>query len=167
MKIAASCEGREYELELIEEGGRQYLIDGDERVPVDLLPGSGPVRRIRVGDREIVFGVKRSGTSFQVVLDAVDYDIEVRDPRAPRPSEGRGGVVPAGGGRIVAPIPGRVVRVLVEVGATVEGGAPLIVLDAMKLENEIASPISGKVTKVLVAPGDTVEKDQLLAEVES
>ena len=167
MKIAASCEGREYELELIEEGGQQYLVDGEEKVPVDLFPGTGPVRRIRIGEREVVFGLKRSGSSFQIVIDALDYDIEVRDPRVPRPSEGGGGGgASTAGGRIVAPIPGRVVRVLIEPGASVERGAPLLVLDAMKLENEIASPITGTVASVLVAPGDTVQKDQVLAEVQ-
>ena len=164
MKVVASGEGREYDLELIEEGGRHLLIDGDERVPFELVPGTGPVRRIRIGDREVVFGVRRQGSSFQIVLDALDYDVEMCDPHAPRPREDRGGSVR--GGKIVAPIPGRVVRFLVELGATVDRGEPIVVLDAMKLENEIGSPASGTVARCLGEAGDTVEKGQLLAEIE-
>ncbi len=62
----------------------------------------------------------------------------------------------------VAPLPGRVVEVFVQAGDSVEKGQPLLVIEAMKMENEIASPAAGEVREVAVAPGDAVETDQIL-----
>ena len=58
---------------------------------------------------------------------------------------------------LLSPMPGKVVKVLVEVGATVEDGQPLVLIEAMKMENELRSPKSGKVSAVYVAPGQAVE----------
>ncbi|HRC87621.1 MAG TPA: acetyl-CoA carboxylase biotin carboxyl carrier protein subunit, partial [Thermoanaerobaculia bacterium] len=72
-----------------------------------------------------------------------------------------------GGKRQVrAYMPGRVVAVLVEVGATVVAGQGVVVLEAMKMENEIASERGGVVAKVHVAPGEAVEGGDLLFEIE-
>jgi glutaconyl-CoA/methylmalonyl-CoA decarboxylase subunit gamma len=70
-----------------------------------------------------------------------------------------------GSGTIKAPMPGRVVRVLVTEGEAVEADAPLLIVEAMKMENEVASPGSGVVRRLSVAAGDTVEAGQLLCEV--
>jgi biotin carboxyl carrier protein len=61
-----------------------------------------------------------------------------------------------------APVPGKIVDVFVSPGDAVEEGAPLVVLEAMKMENELRSPIKGKVTAVLVKKGDQAERGQLL-----
>jgi biotin carboxyl carrier protein len=67
---------------------------------------------------------------------------------------------------VIAPMPGRVVRVLVEAGAAVIHGQPLVVLEAMKMEHSIASPADGTVTEVLVQVGQQVETGQVLVVVE-
>jgi glutaconyl-CoA/methylmalonyl-CoA decarboxylase subunit gamma len=64
-----------------------------------------------------------------------------------------------------SPMPGRVVKVLVVPGEAVAAGAPLLVIEAMKMENELAAPRAGNVTRVLVAAGDAVERDALLIEI--
>jgi biotin carboxyl carrier protein len=64
-----------------------------------------------------------------------------------------------------SPMPGRVVKVLVVPGDSVAAGAPLLVIEAMKMENELAAPRAGNVTRVLVAAGDAVERDALLIEI--
>ena len=65
-----------------------------------------------------------------------------------------------------APMPGMVVRVEVEVGQTVAPGDGLVIVEAMKMENELKSEGAGRVSRVLVQPGQTVEKDQTLIEFE-
>jgi biotin carboxyl carrier protein len=67
---------------------------------------------------------------------------------------------------IEAVMPGRVVRLLVEEGQEVEAGQGVLVLEAMKMENEVAAPRAGTVSTVKVAQGETVETGQLLAVVE-
>lgn len=87
------------------------------------------------------------------------YTVDVRDLEATvaRPK--------SGDGRVKAPIPGRIVRVLVEPGQPVEVGQPVVVLEAMKMENEIQAPRPGTVTSLHVAPGQTVALHELLLEI--
>lgn len=88
------------------------------------------------------------------------HPVEVRDKNEqtvrPRSSDGR----------VKAPIPGLISRILVEPGATVRAGQPVIMLEAMKMENEIRAPADGTVTAIPVAPGETVVRNQVLAEME-
>ncbi|MGB9752081.1 MAG: acetyl-CoA carboxylase biotin carboxyl carrier protein subunit [Roseiflexus castenholzii] len=88
------------------------------------------------------------------------HQIEVRDLEATvaRPA--------SGDGRIKAPIPGLITRVLVSPGEAVELGQPLLVLEAMKMENEIRAPRAGRVTQIHVAPGQSVTLGVVVAEVE-
>lgn len=78
-----------------------------------------------------------------------------------------GGGVGAGAdeGEVTVSMPGRVVKILAELGAVVEEGQPVLVIEAMKMENEVKAGRSGVVTAVHVAEGDSVEADQVLMEV--
>jgi biotin carboxyl carrier protein len=73
---------------------------------------------------------------------------------------------PAGAGAVLAIMPGKIIRMLVEPGRQVEEGAPVCVLEAMKMENELRAPRAGCVRVVHVKPGDDVQKDQVLVEIE-
>ena len=75
-------------------------------------------------------------------------------------------VAAAGAGAVLAIMPGKIIRVLVEVGQQVQDGEPVCVLEAMKMENELHAHQSGAVQAVHVKPGDDVEKDQVLVEIE-
>ncbi|MCA9689065.1 MAG: acetyl-CoA carboxylase biotin carboxyl carrier protein subunit, partial [Myxococcales bacterium] len=70
----------------------------------------------------------------------------------------------AGASKITAPMPGRVVKILVAAGEAVEQGAPVIIVEAMKMENEMYAPGAGVVRTIAVAEGDTVDGGQLLCE---
>lgn len=72
----------------------------------------------------------------------------------------------SGDGRVKAPIPGLITRVLVEPGMAVTADQPLMILEAMKMENEIRAPFDGVVSSVSVAGGQTVVRNQLLVEVQ-
>jgi biotin carboxyl carrier protein len=75
-------------------------------------------------------------------------------------------VTDAGAGAVLAIMPGKIVRMMVEVGQQVEEGEPVCVLEAMKMENELNAGQSGVVRAVHVNPGNDVEKDQVLVEIE-
>jgi len=88
------------------------------------------------------------------------HRVEVRDleARTPRPV--------SRDGRVKSPIPGRIKAVFVQLGDRVEAGAPLLILEAMKMESEIHSNCSGRVSKVLVNKGDIVQEGDALIEFE-
>jgi biotin carboxyl carrier protein len=94
----------------------------------------------------------------------VRYSAEIRDPRSLR---GRTRQIDNHGPqKLTAPMPGKIVRVLVHVGAEVEAGAGVLVVEAMKMQNEIKSPKKGKVQKILVGEGAAVNAGDVLAIVE-
>jgi len=67
---------------------------------------------------------------------------------------------------IEAPMPGKIVEVLVEEGSEIKTGEPVIILEAMKMQNEIASPIDGTIKKIMVRKNDSVMKEDLLIEID-
>lgn len=75
-------------------------------------------------------------------------------------------VAQAAAGAVLAIMPGKIIRVLIEPGQQVEEGAPVCVLEAMKMENELRAPKAGCVRAVHVKSGDDVQKDQVLVEIE-
>ncbi|HEX2048231.1 MAG TPA: acetyl-CoA carboxylase biotin carboxylase subunit [Acidimicrobiales bacterium] len=114
-----------------------------------------------------------------VEVDGRRYDVRVWLPEsaavappsaggAPRRPKGRSGSAPAGavGGRVVAPMQGTIIEVLVAVGDTVEVGQGLCVLEAMKMENEVAAEGAGTVSEVHVSPGDNVGAGDVLFVIE-
>lgn len=119
------------------------------------------------------------GITYDVTLDenAVTADNETLpfevsglkvSALAPRPAATATGpsAAEAGAGAVLAIMPGKIIRVLVEPGQHVEEGQPVCVLEAMKMENELQARQSGTVKAVHVSPGNDVEKDQVLVEVE-
>jgi biotin carboxyl carrier protein len=94
-----------------------------------------------------------------------EYDVEVTDPRVWR-GRRHGALEVEGRQQVTAPMPGKVVRVLVREGDAVETGQGLLVVEAMKMQNEIRSPKSGKVEKLLAKEGLAVNAGDVLAWVE-
>jgi len=94
-----------------------------------------------------------------------EYTAEVADPRAWR-GRRHGAMEAEGRQQIAAPMPGKVVRLLVKQGDSVEAGQGLLVVEAMKMQNEVKSPKTGLVVEVRVKEGDTVTANQVLAIVE-
>jgi biotin carboxyl carrier protein len=106
-----------------------------------------------------------AGTDFNIVVSGLRFPAQVRDPRSLR-SRRRADAGSEGVRKIVAPMPGKVVRILAQPGTPVEHGQGVIVIEAMKMQNELKSPKKGTVKKVTVREGAAVEAGQSLAEVE-
>lgn len=115
--------------------------------------------------REIEPGSYLMFVGNRVVECRVDEAIKIIDPRRLRRNQNSGGHQ-HGVAEIVAQMPGKVVRVQVEAGTTVEKGVGLIVVEAMKMQNEMKSPRAGVVIAVNVKPGDTVNAGDVLAVLE-
>jgi acetyl/propionyl-CoA carboxylase alpha subunit len=100
-----------------------------------------------------------------VVIDGRRFGFEVEDPRSLQGRRGAGAGTD-GPRAVKAPMPGRVVRILVKAGDEVEQGQGLVVIEAMKMQNELKSPKAGRVAKVAVAVDDTVGSGDVLVVVE-
>ncbi len=100
-----------------------------------------------------------------VLIEGRRFDYTVADPRSLGSRRGAG-AGDAGPRAVKAPMPGKVVRVLVEPGATVEAGQGVIVIEAMKMQNELKAPKPGRVSKVSAAVGDTVAAGAVLVVIE-
>lgn len=101
-----------------------------------------------------------SAGAYTVLVGSRRYVVELRDPRRWR---GTSSASAAGGPQdIVAPMPGRIVRVLVKEGEEVERDQGLLVIEAMKMQNELRAPRTGRVERVLAAEGQGVESGALL-----
>ena len=168
MKLTAEIAGEKREL-LIEYDGTHVLalIDGRryEAQVRALQPGvyllllDGQVYECRV-DRQ---GGKQGAA--EVTVGAQAYTVMLTDPKRLRGGQSAGASLD-GTAQIVAPMPGKVVRVLVEAGAEVEAGRGLVVVEAMKMQNEMKSPKAGIVTSINVSTGATVNAGDILAVVE-
>lgn len=105
------------------------------------------------------------GGAWELELDGRSVSAEVLDPRADRlrrlsaTAGADTGVAP-----LRAPMPGLVVQVAVDEGQVVEAGDTVLIVEAMKMENELRAPSAGRVKRLLATPGDAVEKGRLLAE---
>jgi len=143
---------------------------GDTTYDAEVVELDGtPVRMVTLGD-EVHRVVVRRGEGrgrFTFWLGGHRFEAEALDERARAIRALRGAAEgPAGPAPLVAPMPGLIVRVHVAPGDSVQAGQGLIVMEAMKMENELRAQAAGVVKAVLVQPGTAVEKGATLVELE-
>jgi len=147
-------------------GGFEVMMNG-ESVRVDVIRLDRAIASLRyVADgRSFSVSYQRGrGREWRLAVGERDFDFEVLTPV--EAVEADAAAAAAGPSRLEAPIPGKVVKVHVAEGDEVEAGQPLVVLEAMKMENELTADQAGKVTAVHVEPGQTVDAGEALAELE-
>jgi len=149
----------------VEVDGDRVSLDG-RTVPVQWGGRAGDVRRrLMVAGRSVPFVVDVGGRAhWRLSTDGHRFDVEVLDERA-RAVRAAGIARHGSADSLRAPMPGRIVRVLVAGGQAVEAGQGLVVMEAMKMENELKASGAGTVQRVLVEPGDRVEKGATLVEL--
>ncbi len=130
------------QIELVEPGVYSVLMDGHSYEA-----------RVEPADSGVV-----------VFIDGYRFEIEVRDPRRWR-RQTRGREI-AGRLNVVAPMPGKIVRVLVSAGDTVAAGQGLLVVEAMKMQNEVKAPKAGRVVSIAAREGATAAAGETLAVIE-
>jgi acetyl/propionyl-CoA carboxylase alpha subunit len=164
MTYDIAIDGKNYRLDLNrQEGGWSCRLDGRE-VEVDAVLARPDVLSLRIGNQAYEVKCERVGGDLHLWVGSVRFAAEVRDPRSLR------GRVRAGDDhgpkKLTAPMPGKIVRVLVSQGDEVETGAGVLVVEAMKMQNEIKSPKKGTIQKILVREGAAVNAGDVLAIVE-
>jgi biotin carboxyl carrier protein len=164
MLFDATVDGRTIRVEVrAREGGYLVTLDG-RAMEVDHQETGPHFVSLLIGDRSYEAGLEKRPDGYNVVLAEDVLYVELRGASqgasaAPRKAE-------TGPARIVAPMPGRLVRLLVEPGQQVEAGAGLVVIEAMKMENELRSPRAGRIAELAVREGQAVETAALLVVVE-
>ncbi len=164
MKYNVKIGGKNYQLELGRDAARwSCRLDGLE-VDVDAIPVQPAVLSLRVGHETYEVKCECTADHIQVWVRGECYAAEVRDPRSLR---ARTRAADHHGPRkLTAPMSGKIVRVLTREGCEVAAGAGVVVVEAMKMQNEIKSPKKGTVQKILVNEGTAVNAGDVLAIVE-
>jgi biotin carboxyl carrier protein len=162
-KLAVTIEGYTYEIELdlVPQTGSQFtvIVDGEQvevTVP-DLEALVQDMEWMVIGDRPYEIVVDPDLRWIKSAFGIYPLEIDDLEAVTQRP--------PVGDGRIKAPIPGQVTRLMVSEGDEVGIGQPLFILEAMKMENEIRSPRTGVVKTLNIKPGQGVLLHQVLAEI--
>ena len=140
---------------VVEVDGRSFLVDARKL--------EGDFFSILTEGRSYEVSVEADGDGYRVRHGAAEMEVAVSDPSR-QAREAQAG--PTGPEKIVSVMPGKVVRVLAGEGDEVEPGQGVVVVEAMKMENEIATERGGKVTRVAASAGDAVETGALLMIVE-
>ncbi|WP_025100341.1 acetyl/propionyl/methylcrotonyl-CoA carboxylase subunit alpha [Burkholderia sp. A1] len=143
-------------------GGASLAIGEGEALAFSWASGATPLDLVvTIGGERGAGRVVADGDNFHVFVDGTAESFVWENPLA------HAGDAEHGGGRLTAPMPGKVIAVLVEAGQKVEAGAPLIVMEAMKMEHTIGAPSAGVVAEVLYAVGDQVADGAQLITLET
>lgn len=140
-------------------------VDGQEIV-VDAELTARDVLSVLLGGK--AYEVKRERSlqgELHMVIGSARYAVDVQDPRSLRTRRAIAGAE-AGPQKVKAPMPGKIVRIMVAENDEVKAGQGVIVMEAMKMQNEMKSPKSGKVRKILTAEGSAVNAGDTLAVIE-
>jgi len=165
MKYFAEVNGREHEVEVRERLGElEVAVDG-ERLDLDYCEVDA-LGQLSVLHGTLSFGASIEGgpNEFGVTIAGHFYQVEIEDERE-RAAHAAEREARKAGGLLKSVMPGVVVEVRVAEGDTVAEGQPLLILEAMKMQNEMGAPTAGTVTKVHVAEGEAVAGGQSLVTI--
>lgn len=165
MTYEVTIDGKTHRLELEKtDGAWQCKLDGRE-VKLDAVLARRDVLSIIVDGKAYEVKRERSATDMHLWVGPVRYAAELRDPRSLRGHKGSG-ADEEGVKKLVAAMPGKVVRILAPERSEVEAGQGILVVEAMKMQNEMKSPKKGVVQKIMAAEGAAVNAGDVLAIVE-
>jgi biotin carboxyl carrier protein len=167
MAFIAKLGEQSYSVEIEEIGKSLYrvAIDGNEFV-VDGKKTGRTNYSLIVDNRSFEIEVDYTEDEYRVLVDGRNYHVHLVDERRVRVGGGQSDIQLQGRQKVSVPMPGKVIAVLVSQGDNVERGQGLVIVEAMKMENEVRSPIAGEVKEIKVKPGDAVEGGAVLVVVE-
>jgi biotin carboxyl carrier protein len=137
-----------------------FTVDG-RLIEADAVRVSRGAYSILLGGKSLEVSAEETSDGFLIRTNGREFRVEIIDPRSWRRRRGAG-IELEGRQQLIAPMPGKIVRVLVAAGQQVQAGQGLLVIEAMKMQNEIRSPKSGKVEK-LTREGQTVNAGEVIA----
>jgi biotin carboxyl carrier protein len=160
----ATVDGRAARVEVRSAGGVYTVLVDGRPLTVDVHPTARHFMTLIIDGRAHDAGVLRQGAAHSVALREGTFEVTlVAGARGAAPPQRKTAAGPA---RVNAPMPGKIVRVAAAPGQDVRAGECLVVMEAMKMENEIRSPRDGCIKEVLVKEGQAVESGALLILVE-
>jgi len=162
------------------------MSDSHRKVAIEIISAGGR-RRIRLGDTELFFDwVRLADGHYSLILDGSVYDLMVNQDADTCTVASHGGTYsfrimdsrhsgmrphieegPAGLQRVCAEMPGKIIRLLVGEGDTVAYDQSLLILEAMKMQNEIRAPKAGVIKEIAIGGGATVNSGEFLLSIES
>src|SRR6056297_3630883 len=158
MKFEANINDEVTELELLDESGEVQF--GDKKQPYQFYRQKNGRYLLRMGTKLYkIDNVEHDKHTVTFTLDGHWYEVDVRNEQdllLDRLGFKRAGEI--GEGELNAPMPGKILEVLVSEGDDVELGEPVAILEAMKMENELKAPIKGTITSISVSEGDSLDK---------
>ncbi len=158
-------EDQQHRLELTKAGqGFVCKLDG-QAIQVDAVLARRDVLSLIIDGKSYEVKREQGHEDLYLWVRNARYAVRLCDPRSLRSRRATAGEA-AGPRKLIAPMPGKVVRILVEEGAPVEAGQGVLVVEAMKMQNELKSPKSGLVQKIIAKEGATVNGGDLLAIIE-
>lgn len=162
MKLELSIGDRARNIEIERHGEQvQFRIDG-RAVAADVMQVQPEVYSVLIDGQAFEAHIECGASGLRVQIDGREFPIAIADPRQWR--RDRNQIAAAEGHQqIVSSMPGKVVRVMVRAGDAVEAGQGLLVVEAMKMQNEIKSPKAGKIERIAVQEGQTVNAGEILA----
>jgi biotin carboxyl carrier protein len=143
--------------------GRPHAVDTDELASADIREVEPGVYSVLLNGRSYEVKMEPAAEGYYAGVNGRRYAIQVRDPRR---RSARNSLQVSGRQKIASPMPGKVLRLLARPGDEVAAGQGLLVVEAMKMQNEIRSPKSGRVVSLFVSEGAAVSGGETLAEVE-
>ena len=160
-----AIEGKTHRLDIRHEDGHWHCQLDRRAFEINAVLTRPDVLSILIDGKAYEIKRERDPVGTHIWVGSARYGVELSDPRSLR-SRKIGAAGEAGPRKLLAPMPGKVVRVLAPEKAAVEAGQGVVVMEAMKMQNEIKSPKKGIVQKILAAEGTSVSAGDVLAIVE-
>jgi len=164
MKYVTTIDNQEFEIEVVDE---RHIRIGDRLLEVDFESVSGqPVFSLILDGKSYESFVYQGDEDWEVLIRGRQYQVKIEDEREKRlKAAAGGGSVESGEFHLKAPMPGLVVAVLINEGQEVKKGQVMIILESMKMQNELKAPRDGVMGRIRVKAGESVEQRQTLLSV--
>ncbi len=159
MLFDAATAGKTARIEVRESQGRYRVTIGEKTLELDLVRTSASDLSVLVDGVSHDLSLEKTADGYAVMVRGDRFDVEVKDAVK---GEALGKVAHKGPLKLTAPMPGKIVKVLVKEGDAVEAGRGVLVMEAMKMENELKASKGGTVQEIKVKEGQAVEMGALL-----
>lgn len=161
MKYTTIINNKQYKVEILNDG--QVMVNGNLH-EVDFLGMEESLYSIIQNDKSYEIAIEEERGRYELQLEGRLYEATVLDQRALLMAQRKGGLT-IGSGEVSSPMPGLIVEVMVAVGDEVAQGDTVIILESMKMQNELKAPRDGIVQTVNCQDGQTVDKGDLLINI--
>jgi biotin carboxyl carrier protein len=165
-KVHVATGDKSFDFVLRQEGNRLFISSNGKEHAVDLVRMGNGRYSLLIGGRSFEIGARLTGDGYVLSNGSHSGTFTVEDAEIARIKRAAGIDEATVIKKLSAPMPGLIVSVDCEEGQEVEHNQPIVVMEAMKMENVIKAPAAGKIKSIAVTPGTSVEKGQLILEFE-